>query len=237
MNRAILTIDDVASENTPAIMDYLCEKQIKPVLFAVGENVEKHYEQAVYALQKGAVIGNHSYSHPGFSSISMEECVEQIERTEEILNRLYRDAGVERKYRPFRFPYGDKGGEKHDALQELFRRKGFDKLDDTAITYPWYLAGGAHEDIDTFWTFDFAEYWIRPGAKDTKETVFERMNDRTPGVGAALFGEGNAHILLLHAHDDTERMVPEYYKLFLDYAMEQGVSFVQPEFVRASQDT
>ena len=88
MNKAILTIDDIASENTPAVVDYLCEKKITAVMFAVGENVEKHYEQAVYALQKGMIIGNHSYSHPGFSGISMEECVEQVERTEEILDKL-----------------------------------------------------------------------------------------------------------------------------------------------------
>ena len=231
MNKAILTIDDIASENTPAVVDYLCEKKITAVMFAVGENVEKHYEQAVYALQKGMIIGNHSYSHPGFSGISMEECVEQIERTEEILDKLYRDAGVERKYKPFRFPYGDKGGDKHAALQELFKKKGFDKLSDDAITYPWYLESGAHEDIDTFWTFDFAEYRIRPGADFTEEMVFERMNDMTPGVGAPLLKEGNSHILLLHAHDDTEKMVPEYYRLFLDYAIEKGVVFDEPAFV------
>ncbi len=231
MNKAIVTIDDMASENTPAVVDYLCEKKITAVMFAVGENVEKHYEQAAYALQKGMLIGNHSYSHPGFSGISMEECVEQIERTEEILDKLYRDAGVERKYKPFRFPYGDKGGDKHAALQELFKKKGFDKLSDDAITYPWYLESGAHEDIDTFWTFDFAEYRIRPGADFTEETVFERMNDMTPGVGAPLLKEGNSHILLLHAHDDTEKMVPEYYRLFLDYAIEKGVVFDEPAFV------
>lgn len=27
MNKAILTIDDIASENTPAVVDYLCEKR------------------------------------------------------------------------------------------------------------------------------------------------------------------------------------------------------------------
>ena len=32
MNTAILTIDDVASRNTPAIVDYLAEKGIRAIL-------------------------------------------------------------------------------------------------------------------------------------------------------------------------------------------------------------
>ena len=41
MNSALLTIDDIASKNTPAIVDYLKEKGIKPIFFATGENVER----------------------------------------------------------------------------------------------------------------------------------------------------------------------------------------------------
>ena len=32
--------------------------------------------------------------------------------------------------------------------------KGFDKLDDRAISYPWWKEEGLDRDIDTFWTFD-----------------------------------------------------------------------------------
>ena len=44
MIRAVLTIDDVSSKNTPAIVDYLNEKKIKPVMFAVGQWAENHPE-------------------------------------------------------------------------------------------------------------------------------------------------------------------------------------------------
>ena len=57
------------------------------------------------------------------------------------------------------------------------------------------------------------------------------MHDMKPRFGAALLGEGNAHIILLHAHDETEAMVPEYYKLFLDHALEKGVVFEEPKFI------
>ena len=162
MIHAILTIDDIASANTPAIVDYLNEKGITALMFAVGENVERYYENAIYALQHGMIVGNHSYSHPAFSEITMEEAEGEIAKNEALLDRLYKDAGVERKYRPFRFPYGNRGGENAAALQKYFRENGFDKLKDTQIPYAFWKEQGLDRNIDTLWTFDFAEYRIRP---------------------------------------------------------------------------
>lgn len=232
MSKAILTIDDIASVNTPAIVDYLCEKKIPVILFAVGEKVEKYYEEAVYALKKGMLVGNHSYSHPAFSSLSLNEGIEEIEKNEEVLNRLYKDAGVERRFRPFRFPYGDKGGENKDALQKYFKERGFDKVADEQITGSWYEEQKQHQDVDTLWTFDFGEWQIREGEVFTAEDVLKRMHEKNPGYGEVLFKDGSHHILLMHAHDETEAMVPEYYKLFLEEALRGGVEFEEPRFVR-----
>ena len=112
MIQALLTIDDVSSRNTPAIVDYLNDVGIRAILFGVGENLEKYPEQAAYALSRGMIIGNHSDTHPAFSGLSYETCVREIEACEAKLDGVYRAAGVERKYRPFRFPYGDRGGAK-----------------------------------------------------------------------------------------------------------------------------
>ena len=231
MNTALLTIDDIASKNTPAIVDYLKAKGIQPVFFATGKNVEKYYEEALYVLKNGMIVGNHSYSHPNFSSLTLEECVEDIEKCDQILDKLYKDCGVERKYRPFRCPYGNKGGENKDALQKYFKEKGFHKVDDTQLAYPWWKANKLNEDIDTFWTFDFAEWNIRKGSGFTKEDVWKRMHDTNPADGAVLFAENNRHILLLHAHDETEELVPEYYKLFIEHLLENGVVFEEPRFL------
>lgn len=234
MNSAILTIDDFASKNTPAIVDYLQEKRIKPIFFATGQNVERHYEEALYAVRKGMIVGNHSYSHPAFSSLSVEACFAEIENCEKVLEKLYRDSGVERTYRPFRFPYGDKGGEHKAALQEYLKEHGFHKVDDTHLCYPWWKENGLDQDIDTFWTFDFAEYNMHLNPDFTKESVWERMHDKKPENGAALFGENNRHILLLHAHDETEEILPGYYKLFIDHLLENGVTFEEPGFQSSS---
>ena len=230
MIHAVLTIDDIASKNTPAIVDYLNEKGITALMFAVGENVERYYENAIYALQHGMIVGNHSYSHPAFSEITFEEAKAEIEKNEAVLDKLYRDAGVERKYRPFRFPYGNKGGANKEKLQEYFRKNGFSKLKDDKIPYPYWKEVGLDRDIDTFWTFDFAEYNIRPNSGFTVENVWNRIYGKEPGTGVHLLEDGGYHFLLLHAHDETDEMVPGYYKQFIDCLLENGVTFDAPEF-------
>ena len=130
MIKALLTIDDVSSKNTPAIVDYLTEKNIPVIMFCVGQWAEGHPDELIYALKHGIIVGNHSYTHPQFSSISIEECKKEIDKNEEVLDSFYSQAGVERKYRPFRFPYGDKGGKNKDAIQQYLSEKGFDKVKD-----------------------------------------------------------------------------------------------------------
>lgn len=231
MNTALLTIDDFSTKNTPAIVDYLKEKNIKAIFFATGENVERFYEEAIYAVKNGMIVGNHSYSHPAFSSLTIEECKEEIEKCEKVLDKLYKDSGVERIYRPFRFPYGDKGGKNKEALQKYFQEIGFHKVDDRHIPYPWWKENNLDTDIDTLWTFDFEEYLIRPNSGVTKEFVWNKMHDTKPERGAALFAENHRHIILLHAHDETEEILPEYYKLFIDHLLENGLVFDEPKFI------
>jgi peptidoglycan/xylan/chitin deacetylase (PgdA/CDA1 family) len=231
MIRALLTIDDVSSNNTPAIVDYLNGKNIPAIMFMVGQWAENYPAELIYALQHGMIVGNHSYTHPHFSEISFEECKKEIEKNEEVLNKFYEEAGVERKYRPFRFPYGDKGGDNKALIQEYLSQQGFDKVDDTKFGYPFWTEEGHNKDIDTYWTFDFAEYNIRPGSGFGLEDVMKRIYDKEPETGAPLLADGSCHLLLLHAHDETEAMVPEYYKIFIEELLKNGVEFVKPGFI------
>lgn len=231
MIRAYLTIDDITSDNTKAFIDYLCDKGIQAVLFAWGERVENNDEPAIYALQKGMIIGNHSYSHPHFSELSVEEGIAEIERCEEVLNKLYKDAGVERKYRPFRFPYGDKGGVNKEAYQNYFKEHGFSKLDDSRITVSYWAENDLDKDIDTFWTMDYAEYNIRPGSGFTKEDVMKRIDEFFGMIEKGEIDKDTNHIFIIHAHDETEELVPEYYKTFIDEVIGRGVEFIPPAFM------
>ncbi len=231
MIRAILTIDDISSKNTPEIVDFLCEKGITAVMFARGENVEKHYKEAIYAVQKGMIVGNHSYTHPAFSSISLNEGIKEIEKCENVLDRLYLDSGVQRKYRPFRFPFGDKGGENRDEIQKYLKSNGFHKLNDSLIPYPWWREGRAKDDIDTFWTYDFEEYRLPWNDGFTRESVLQKMNRPDGENFTALYGENKGHIILTHAHDETDKVWPKYYKEMIECALQNGVVFEKPEFI------
>lgn len=230
MSTAILTIDDIASGNTPAMVDYLNSKGITAVMFAVGINVEKFYDEAIYALRKGMIVGNHSYSHPAFSKLTFDEAVRDMEKNEEVLDKLYRDAGVKRLYRPFRFPYGDKGGTIAPELQRYLAEKGYHKLDDTKVPYAWWKNGGHNRFIDTFWTYDVEEYRIPSEDGFTVEDVWKKMKNPSPANATALLGEDKHHIILLHAHDETESIEPEYYKHFIDFMLDQGITFEKPSF-------
>lgn len=231
MIRALLTIDDVSSKNTPDIVDYLSEKNIPVIMFMVGQWAEKYPEQLIYALKHGIIVGNHSYTHPEFSKLNFEECKNEIEKNEDVLDRFYDRAGVERKYRPFRFPYGDKGGSNKEKIQEYLSDKRFDKVDDTQLGYPWWKEKGLDKDIDTLWTFDFAEYNIRPGSGFTLDDVMKRIYEQNPGDGAPLLKDESRHILLLHAHDETEELLPGYYRIFIEELLKNGVEFISPEFI------
>lgn len=234
MGTAILTIDDIASGNTPAIVDYLNSKGITAVMFAVGVNVEKFYEEAIYVLRNGMIVGNHSYSHPAFSKLTFEEAVADIEKNEEVLNKLYKDAGVRRIYRPFRFPYGDKGGKIAQDLQKYLAEKGYNKLDDTKVPYEWWKKDGHDKFIDTFWTYDVEEYRLSLEPDFTVEDVWKKMKNPSPAHATALLGDDKHHIILLHAHDETEAIEPMYYKQFIDYMLDNGITFDKPAFFTSS---
>ena len=231
MIQALLTMDDIPSKNTREIVDYLNNAGIQAVMFAIGEKAEKDPAPAVYAIQHGMIVGNHGYSHPHFSELSLEEGIREIERCENAVNRLYDLAGVRRTFRPFRFPYGDKGGKNKAALQSYLRENGFSKVNDTRIPWAWWRNQGLDQDIDTLWTFDFAEYNIRPGSGFTMEDVWKRVRNPNPENGAPLYAPDGRHILLLHAHDETDEQAPGYYRLLLNDLLEHRVEFIKPDFI------
>jgi peptidoglycan/xylan/chitin deacetylase (PgdA/CDA1 family) len=229
MIQALLTIDDLPSGVTRPIVDYLKGAGIPALMFVIGEKAEKDPDPAVYAISQGMVLGNHSFSHPHFSALSVEEGIREIDRCEAVLERLYEMAGVPRAFRPFRFPYGDKGGKNREAFQAVLREKGFDRVK-SRIPYAWWHEKGLDREVDTLWTFDFAEYRIRPGSGFTLGNVWDRFRKMNPEEGVPLLMPDGRHMLLLHAHDETEEMVPGYYRLLLDELVKQGVRFLPPEF-------
>jgi len=230
MIHAYLTIDNGASPNTPSYLSFLSSKGIRPILFFWGQRLEKSYTEGIQALQMGAIVGNHSYTHPAFSKISLEECLQEIEAQEALLNRLYRDAGVPREQKLFRFPYGDKGGSNAENLQYYLKKEGFHRIQDALITYPWYQAQGWHRDTDVMWTFDLMEYRLPHDASFTFEDILRHIDDSHPEKGGSLYDADQQQIILIHDHPETEAKHPGYFTELIQSLLDAGVQFDPPHF-------
>ena len=228
MSKILLTIDDIPQKVTVPMVDYLKENGIPAIFFAVGDNLEQYPEIARYVLEKGYLIGNHSFTHPGFSMIPVEGGMAEILQTEKLLDQLYEESGVTRTHRFFRFPYIDKGGENRDYYQNFLKMRGFKKISDVMVTAPGYVNQGFDEELDVACSFDCQEYYI-PAATMTIESVIERLRNGDPEMGSSITDD-STQILLLHSHDETEAIVPGYYKIILEEIKNLGGRFIQPEW-------
>ena len=216
-----LTIDDGPSADFRPKAEYLLERRVPAVLFCRGDFLEQRREQAIWAVQQGFIIGNHSYNHSRFSYLSLAEACEQIGRTDAIIDEIYVDAGIRRPAKWFRFPGGDKGGMMYsgvfkprsgkgqahkDAIQAFLRRYGYEQPAFTGITYGYCREGGLLRDADWHWTYDCGEYHIdQPHPHfgiDTLEKALARMDEDVPEGGRGLNYPGSEDIILLH---DIER--------------------------------
>ena len=138
---AYMTIDDSPTHDTDALTDFLVERNVPAVIFAIGtaytdlhlqcEGMEQLPDPIQRAIEKGFLIGNHTYTHRRSSELSFEEVVSEIEKTETLIDGLYRKAGKTRKHKLIRFPHIDRGaggwvvdyaaaGQYGDTLGELF---------------------------------------------------------------------------------------------------------------------
>lgn len=232
MSRAILTIDDAPSKITPKIIDYLQSKGIVPVINFIGTKIDEYFDEAVYAAKSGAIIGNHSFSHPNFSSLTLQECRNEITKTEKEIDRVYEAIGMKREHRVFRFPYGDKGGTQSKALQKMLLDEfQFERLDDTNIDFPWWKENHLDTDIDMLWTFDFIEYQLAWNNGFTWDDIIKRIHNETPELGGYLLEENSNHIILLHDMEETDDFLEKYYEKIIDYITSCGVEFVKPQFI------
>ncbi len=235
MSTAYLTIDDGPTKNTKQLLDFLLGKNIIPIMFFWGDRIKEARENGIYAIQHGAYIGNHTCTHPRFSSIPLEQCIKEIEDQEAAINSLYEEAGVKREYKIFRFPYGDKGGdigdEKRDALQKYLASHGFCKPDYSLVTYDWYFEEKLDRDYDTFWTFDYEEYRLQYDSDFSYPMIMDRIADPEPLQKGTLQDPKAHNIILIHDHPQTDDIVPGYFYDIIHRTLDAGVTFLQPQFV------
>ena len=238
---AYLTIDDGPSLDFVQKVDHLLSKGIPAIWFCRGDYLEERPEDVSYAIKKGFIIGNHSYSHPHFSDLSIDECREQIQKTDATIRILYEKLGITSYFKFFRFPYGDQGDLRHgdltlplsaggrtrkDMLQNYLKELDYTPASLRGITYQYYQTQGSLDDIDWRWTFDAREYRLFITGSDltSLEQVLERMDRDSPETGLGLNNASSNEILLVHDHLQST----QFFKQIIDKLASKKMQFIIP---------
>lgn len=106
------TFDDGPDpNNTLRLLEMLAKEDVPATFFLIGQNVEM-YPNIVKAIEKaGHEIGNHSYNHRDLTTLSQEEMVNEITKTDQAIENI---TGKRPKY--FRPPYGSVNQTVADAV-------------------------------------------------------------------------------------------------------------------------
>lgn len=78
------------SPNPPAtdrLLNALDFYKIKAAFFMEGRRLENEADCARRVQSAGHVIGNHSYNHPEFDKIPIDECIREVEMTQAIIKK------------------------------------------------------------------------------------------------------------------------------------------------------
>jgi len=250
MKIAYLTIDDAPSEDFKQKVDFLLAKKISAIFFCEGRYLEGKFDDVIYAIKKGFVIGNHSYSHPHASNLSDKEVFEEIEKTDKIIDEIYKKAGIKRPIKVFRFPYGDKGWGAEDsdkggpkdkklfahskAIQNFLKKLGYKQPRFKGINYKWYKKAKVADDRDVYWTYDVMEWSIRKwmlkgecqfGIK-TIEDVWKRMDEDVPEGCRGINFQGSNEIIIIHDNKETTK----YFEEIIERLLSKGIKFEIPKF-------
>jgi peptidoglycan/xylan/chitin deacetylase (PgdA/CDA1 family) len=245
---AYLTIDDAPSKDMKKKVDFLASKGIPAVWFCVGSNLRKRRAYAIRAIETGSILGNHSYSHRRFSTLSLSECFEEIRKTDEIIDEIYNETSARRPAKFFRFPYGDRGDFEHlgfqrsgfqekrrsegaarkEGIQGFLKGLGYTQPRFEKVTYAYYRKSRLSGDVDWLLTYDVME-WATFGDNDvfgirTLEDIFHRMADDFPEGSRGLNYAGSEDIIVIHDHDQTTRM----FRPIVERLAAKGVVFKLP---------
>ena len=110
-----LTFDDGPEPgHTEAILAVLAQQQVPATFFLIAEKAKAHPDlvERMRALP-GAVIGNHSWSHPNFHDIPSEEQAREVDSADAL---LHADIGSTPL---FRYPYGNSSCETNERVHTM----------------------------------------------------------------------------------------------------------------------
>ena len=80
-----LTFDDGPSDYTKDILDLLDEHKVSATFFVIGNKALIYKETLMNIVAKGNEIGNHTYSHPWLTHLSVNETILELDKTNDLI--------------------------------------------------------------------------------------------------------------------------------------------------------
>lgn len=238
-----LTIDDSPSYNTDILCDYFAANDIPALLFCRGDLMDRDAAPLVRAIEKGAVIASHNYSHTPAGDLSYEEIIGEIEKTEALIDAAYRAAGKAREGKYFRFPYIDRGNgdrlerrfgqiienpsqklpsdEKVQQVQDYLQTEGFTQPF-ANMRHPLYQNDDVAGAADCLFTYSSCD-WMLTG-RHVGKWDYKTLDDLKRKIDDDHWlctGEG-PQIALFHDQPELENIVPS----LLDHLKAKGCTFL-----------
>ena len=188
--------------------------------FVNGVGVEQHPE-TIQALRDwrsaGFVLGNHTWSHPFLSKLSLAEWEDELTKNEPLLAPL--DGNTD--WRWFRYPFLDEGKDEAQniAARQILAKHGYRIADvtigwgDWAFTPAWARCNAAHDAA----AISQLERMYLDAAKQNISITRESAH--------LLYGRDIPYVLLMHVSAMSARMMPRVIQLYRD----AGFHFVSIE--------
>lgn len=136
-----LTFDAGANANAvQPILNTLAAENVPGTFFLTGDFVNQFPSASRSIHQAGHRLGNHSVSHPNFTSLTADEIRAQVRGAEEDISRV--TGGDPRPF--FRFPFGDRDARTISAVNDL----GYLAVRWTTDTLGWQGTSGGRTAAD-----------------------------------------------------------------------------------------
>lgn len=183
---------------------FVIEKRVQEMGAARGTSILQDW------VKHGFDLGNHSYSHPDFNQLSIEEVEHEITAGEATYVRVMESAGKQPRY--FRFPLNHTGNtqEKHDAIANFLAKRNY-RLATCTIDNSDYLFNDAYLRM-------LAKRDIASAAKLRSEYLAYTSAeiDYYAGLTKKVFGYELPQVMLLHDNRLNADMIEQLLELFED---------------------
>ena len=179
--------------------------------FVNGVGTEQHPETLQVLPEwraAGLLLGNHTWTHPHLSQITIAQFEDELMKGDPLLSRL----GGGSNWRWFRYPFLDEGKDEaqRTAARQVLAKHGYRVADVTTSFSDWAFTGA----------------WARCNAAGDKTSVseLERMYldaakesiSVARGTAHALYDRDIPYVLLMHISAMSAHMMPQVIKLYRD---------------------